>query len=180
MQQAVATVIEHRKVDDLARLWEDRLRKQAQYFESFAAQVLKNDTEIYANVGQIKSLHAEHTALKSRQEKLDTSIQQIADQQQALSQLLTGLQGALTSRLQPGACDEAWHRQSRGLAVQLDEMDQQVGDLAKETKAMQSKRYTDPLAVVVRVLDAHAGAIESIGQRAEAVAARCAAVEALL
>merc|ERR1712232_181596 len=54
------------------------------------------------------------------------------------------------------------HQQARVLTVQLDELDRQAEDLAKETETVQSRLYAEPLSTVVRVLDAHASALDSI------------------
>lgn len=157
-------MIEHRKVTDLLQQWEDKLHKQAQHFEHFASQVLQVDTEILLNVGKIKELRAGHAQLKSRQELADQSITQIMEQQDALGRLLVNLQDALRTRM-PGvehAEPSRLHQRARALSVQLDELDRQTEDLARETQTVQSALYPEPLTTVVRVLDAHGSALDMI------------------
>lgn len=174
------TVIEHRKVNDLMRMWEERVHKQAQHFDSFATQVLQFDTEIIANAGKIKTLRTEHEQLKFRQDNVDQSIQQIWEQQDSLSRLLCGLQGALQSRLPPDVPSARHHQQAKVLTVQLDELDRQAEELAKETKTVQSTLYAGPLTTVVQVLDAHASALDAIQAQASTVAQRLRTVESTL
>merc|ERR1719201_1233905 len=179
-QQAAMTIIEHRKVNDLLRMWEERVHKQAQHFESFATQVLQYDTEIIANVGKIKTLRTEHDQLKCRQDAVDQSIQQIWEQQDSLGRLLTGLQESLKSKIPPEAPQARLHQQAKVLTVQLDELDRQAEELAKETKTVQSTLYTGPLTTAVQVLDAHASALDAIQTQASTVAQRLRVVESTL
>merc|ERR1711971_150609 len=99
--------------------------------------------------------------VKSRQEAADQSIQQIREQQDDLSRLLTGLQEALQAQLPAdvaSGCDQAsaiprYHQWAKVQTVQLEELDRQAEDLAKETESIQSTLYAEPLATIVRVLD---------------------------
>lgn len=187
MQQAKATVIEHRKVSDLLRVWEERVHKQAQHFDALAGHVVQMDTEIIANAAKVKALKTEHAYLKQRQDKADQSIQQIYEQQDALARLLAGLEESLRSKLpaevaaagdsvqQPRA-----HQRAKVLAVQLDELDRQTEDLAKETETVQSALYAEPLATVVRVLDAQSSALDAIQGQCGGLAQRLRAAEAIL
>merc|ERR1719282_456057 len=65
LQQMQTTVIEHRKVKDTLRMWEEEIHKQAEHFEAFGTQILQVDTEIIANAANIKQLKTEHGQLKS-------------------------------------------------------------------------------------------------------------------
>ncbi|CAK0909014.1 unnamed protein product [Prorocentrum cordatum] len=173
LQQAKAAVVEHRKVSDLMRTWEERVHKQAQHFESFAAQVMQNDTEIIAYAAKVKGLASEHEKLKNRQERVDTSIQQIWEQQDALGRLLASLEDTLQTRL-PGPAagalvPEGAHRRAQVLTAQLDELDRQAEELARETETARSTLYAEPLTSVVRVLDAHASALDSIQAQASSL-----------
>jgi len=173
-------VVEHRKVTDLLHSWEERIHKQAQHFETFATQILQVDTEIIANAGKVKNLRAEHAQLKSRQEAADQSIMQILQQQDALGCLLTSLQEALRAQTPQGG--EAMrptpnHQRARVLSVQLDELDRQADDLARETQAVQSALYAEPLTTVVRVLDAHASALDSMQSQVGGMVDRIHVVE---
>lgn len=174
------TVIEHRKVNDLLRTWEERVHKQAQHFESFATQILQFDTEIIANVQKIKTLRTEHDQLKYRQDAVDQSIQQIWDQQDTLARLLEGLQESLSSKIPPEVTPSRVHQQAKVLTVQLDELDRQAEELAKETKTVQSTLYAGPLTTAVQVLDAHASALDAIQAQAGTVAQRLRVVESTL
>lgn len=174
------TVIEHRKVNDLLRTWEERVHKQAQHFETFATQILQFDTEIIANVGKIKTLRQEHDQLKWRQDAVDVSIQQIWEQQDSLARLLTGLQDVLAAKIPPEAGSAKVHQQAKVLTVQLDELDRQAEELAKETKTVQSTLYAGPLTTAVQVLDAHASALDAIQMQANTVGQRLRNVESTL
>jgi len=185
LQQAKAAVAEHRKVSDMFRTWEERIHKQAQHFEAIASQVLQFDTEIIANASKVKELRTEHAILKSRQDVVEQSIQQMFEQQDSLSQLLTGLEGALRGKVPDEVGTGApapprTHERAKVLSVQLDEVDRQAEDLARETETVQSRLYAEPLATVVRVLDAHASALDSIEGQVSSVQQRVRAVEATL
>ncbi|CAE8702357.1 unnamed protein product, partial [Polarella glacialis] len=181
----------HRKVTDLLRGWEERIHKQAQHFDAFAQQVLHFDTDIIANAAKVKVLTSEHQQLKARQEAADQSIQQIWEQQDSLGRLLSGLQEALRSPSQQA--DEAamayggssippvrTHQRAQALTLQLDELDRQAEDLARETGSVQSNLYAEPLTTVVRVLDAHAGALDAIQSQVSQVSQRLQAIESTL
>lgn len=193
--------MEHRKVSDLLRLWEERVQRQAQHFETFASQVVHFDTEIIANAAKIKALTNEHAQLKARQDTVDQSIQQIWDQQDSLSRLLSSLQDALQTPAPQAHADEAAgttfgalvgyagpsstppvraHLRAQALTLQLDELDRQAEDLARETGNVQSVLYTEPLTTVVRVLDAHASALDSLQAQVGGLAQRLRTVETLL
>ncbi|CAE7294558.1 Nup62, partial [Symbiodinium sp. CCMP2456] len=187
LQQARATVIEHRKVSDLLRMWEERIQKQAQHFDAFAEQILRFDTDVIANAAKVKVLREEHAQLKARQELADRSIQQIWEQQDSLGRLLASLTEAL--RTQPQQADEAAgsaaapvraHQRSLGLTMQLDELERQAEDLARETGKVQSNLYKEPLTTVVRVLDAHASALDAIQNQVGSVTQRIHAIEGAL
>ncbi|CAE7239456.1 NUP62 [Symbiodinium sp. CCMP2592] len=187
LQQARATVIEHRKVSDLLRMWEERIQKQAQHFDAFAEQILRFDTDVIANAAKVKVLREEHAQLKARQELADRSIQQIWEQQDSLGRLLASLTEAL--RTQPQQADEAagsaaapvrTHQRSLGLTMQLDELERQAEDLARETGKVQSNLYKEPLTTVVRVLDAHASALDAIQNQVGSVTQRIHAIEGAL
>lgn len=179
LQQATMAAVEHRKINDLLRVWEERIQKQAQHFESYSTQVLQVDTEIIANFGKIRALRGEHMVLKTRQEAVDQSIQQIWDQQDSLGRLLVGLQEALSQKQPADARDSSrTHQKAKGLSVQLDELDRQVEELSKETTAVQAALYSEPLTTVVRVLDAHANALDAIQQQVDSTSARLSAIEA--
>jgi len=181
LQQATATIIEHRKVNDLLRMWEERISKQAMHFETFASQVLQFDTEIIANASKVKALRMEHAYLKARQDAVNESIQQVLEQQDSLGKLLSGLEVALNARLPPNAQEPSrTHQRAHVLAVQLDEVDRQVEDLARETRTVQSALYVEPLVTVVRVLDAHASALDSIQGQVNGVTQRLREVETTL
>jgi len=184
-------VVEHRKANDLLRTWEERIHKQAQHFDAFATHVLQFDTEIIANAAKVKALRAEHAQLKFRQEAADQSVQQIYEQQDALARLLAGLEEALRAKLpadlSAGATQAAGlpgvpraHQQAKVLTTQLDELDRQVEDLAKETETVQSTLYAEPLATVVRVLDGHASALDAIQGQVAALSTRLHAAESAL
>lgn len=180
LQQATMTAVEHRKVNDLLRVWEERIHKQAQHFESFATQVLQVDTEIISNFGKIRALRSEHQMLSARQQAVDQSIQQIWDQQDSLGRLLMGLQEALSQKQPADARDysSVTHHKAKALSVQLDELDRQVEELSKETTAVQSALYSEPLTTVVRVLDAHANALDAIQQQVDSTSSRLSTIEA--
>lgn len=168
----------------MLRMWEERIHKQAHHFEACATQVLQFDTEIIANAAKVKVLRAEHTALKSRQDAVDQSIQLILEQQDSLSRLLAGLEQTLQLKLPDeaagGLAPPRAHERAKVLTVQLDELDRQAEDLARETETAQSRLYAEPLTTVVRVLDAHASALDSIQEQVGSVAQRLRAVEATL
>lgn len=153
-------------------MWDEQIHKQAQHFETFATQVLQFDTEIIANVAKIKSLRMEHASLKHRHDVVDQSIQQMWDQQEALCRVLTQWQHDLV--MPEGRA----HESAKVLTVQLDELDRQVEDLARETRTVQSSLYAEPLTTVVRVLDAQASALDDIQAQADAVAQRVRTAEA--
>jgi len=184
LQQAKVAVAEHRKVSDMFRVWEERIHKQAQHFEAIASQVLQFDTEIIANASKVKELRTEHAFLKSRQDVVEQSVQQIFEQQDSLGRLLVGLEDALRGKVpDEGAGSPApprTHERAKLLSVQLDEVDRQAEELARETETVQSRLYADPLATVVRVLDAHASALDSIEGQVSSVQQRVRAVEATL
>lgn len=176
-------MVEHRKVTDLLHSWEERIHKQAQHFETFATQILQVDTEIIANAGKVKNLRAEHAQLKSRQEAADQSIMQILEQQDALGRLLTSLQEALKAQAPQGneiVRPTQNHHRARVLSVQLDELDRQADDLARETQAVQSALYAEPLTTVVRVLDSHASALDSMQSQVIGMVDRIRVVESTL
>merc|ERR1712060_61542 len=162
-------------------MWEEEIHKQAEHFEAFATQILQVDTEIIANAANIKQLQKEHGQLKSRQDTVDQSILQIWEQQDALGNLLEGLQKAL----QPALPDEAVggqpptkaHQLAQLLTMQLDKLDQQAEDLARETETVQSTLYAEPLTTVVRVLDAHASALEAMQEQVGSVSQRLKTIE---
>jgi len=176
--------VEHRKVNDLLRIWEERIHKQAQHFESFATQIVQFDTEIIANAAKVKVLRSEHAQLKSRQDAVDQSIQQILEQQDSLARLLVGLEQTLRLKLPDevagGASAPRTHERAKALTVQLDELDRQAEDLARETETVQSTLYAEPLTTVVRVLDAHASALDAIQDQVGSVNGRLRAIEATL
>ncbi|CAL1128813.1 unnamed protein product [Cladocopium goreaui] len=207
LQQARATVVEHRKVSDLLRMWEERIHKQAQHFDAFAEQVLRFDTDLIANAAKVKVLREEHAQLKGRQELVDRSLQQIWEQQDSLGRLLSGLVEAL--RPQPQQADEAAgsaaapirsHQRALALTLQLDELERQAEDLARETGKIQSNLYKEPLTTVVRadisgfradqndwvmgrsceVLDAHASALDTMSTQVTAVTQRIQVIEGAL
>eukprot|EP00435_Cladocopium_sp_Y103_P028967 s3203_g7.t1 len=184
LQQARATVVEHRKVSDLLRMWEERIHKQAQHFDAFAEQVLRFDTDLIANAAKVKVLREEHAQLKGRQELVDRSLQQIWEQQDSLGRLLSGLVEALWP--QPQQADEAAgsaaapirsHQRALALTLQLDELERQAEDLARETGKIQSNLYKEPLTTVVRVLDAHASALDTMSTQVTAVTQRIQVIE---
>ena len=184
LQQARATMVEHRKVSDLLRMWEERIHKQAQHFDAFAEQVLRFDTDLIANAAKVKVLREEHAQLKGRQELVDRSLQQIWEQQDSLGRLLSGLVEAL--RPQPQQADEAAgsgaapirsHQRALALTLQLDELERQAEDLARETGKIQSNLYKEPLTTVVRVLDAHASALDTISTQVTSVTQRIQVIE---
>jgi len=69
------------------------------------------------------------------------------------------------------------HQRARVLSVQLDELDRQADDLARETQAVQSALYAEPLTTVVRVLDAHASALDSMQSQVGGMVDRIHVVE---
>jgi len=181
-------VIEHRKVSDLLRMWEERIQKQAQHFDAFAEQVLRFDTDVIANAAKVKVLREEHTQLKARQELADRSIQQIWEQQDSLGRLLSSLMEALRAQPQQqadeaagnGAAPVRSHQRALALTMQLDELERQAEDLARETGKVQSNLYKEPLTTVVRVLDAHASALDAIQNQVGGVTQRIQAIEGAL
>jgi len=137
-----------------------------------------------------------------RQEMVDQSVQQIWEQQDSLGQLLTGLQEALRPSPQQQAEEAAamatWtsgsaqpmssgvlppvrnHQRAQALAMQLDLLDRQAEELAKETGQVQSSLYKEPLTTVVKVLDAHANALDAIQSQVSSVTQRISAIETAL
>merc|ERR1712060_800992 len=126
-----------------------------------------------SNARKIRVLRAEHEALNFKQEKAAQMLDQVWEQQGAMANLLVRLQ----ETLRPALPDEAAggpppapaHRRAQVLTVQLDELDRQVEDLARETQEVQSKLYTEPLTPVVRVLDAHASALDAMQEQVGSV-----------
>lgn len=171
------TVLEHRKVTDVLRLWEERIHRQAQHFDAFATQVLQFDTEILQNVAKIKALTGEHQHLKQKVDNLDQSIQQVWDQQESLSCLLAGLEESLRLRAPPEVEPARVHARSEVLQTQLDELDRQAEGLAKDTESLQSALYAEPLTTVVRVLDAHGGALDTLQQQTGTMQQRLQVIE---
>jgi len=174
------------------------VHKQAQHFDAFAEQVLRFDTDLIQNAAQVKVLREEHAKLKARQEQVDQSVQQIWEQQDSLGRLLAGLQEALKPSPQQQAEEAAgmgyWgaapgpsgappvrsHQRALALTLQLNELERQAEDLARETGQVQSKLYKEPLTTVVRVLDAHASALDAIQTQVGAVTQRIQAIETAL
>ncbi|CAJ1428877.1 unnamed protein product [Effrenium voratum] len=185
LAQARATVVEHRKVSDLMQMWEERIHKQAQHFDAFAEQVLRFDCDLIANAAKVKVLREEHGQLKGRQELVDRSLQQIWDQQDSLGRLLSGMLEALRPQQQQQADEAAGnaaaparsHQRALQLTLQLDELERQAEDLARETGKVQSNLYKEPLTTVVRVLDAHAGALDAISTQVTSVNQRLQDIE---
>lgn len=177
-------MVEHRKVSDVLRVWEERIHKQAQQFESAAAQVLQLDTEIIGNAAKVKGLRTEHAQLKFRQDAVDKSIEQIWEQQDSLGCLLEGLEVALRGKLPNLAVapheSARTHQRAEEMGLTLDELDRKAEELAKETQSVQSTLYAEPLTTVVRVLDAHASALDAIQSQVGSVAQRIRAVETIL
>lgn len=170
-------------MNDLMRMWEEKVHKQAQHFDSFATQILQFDTEIIANLNKIKNLRTEHDILKYRQEQVDQSIQQISEQQKTLEQLLDSLHDNLKTRITSIAPDvppQRIHQQAKVLTVQLDDLDRQAEELAKDTGTVQANIYAGQLTTAVQVLDAHASALDAIQTQASTVAQRLRTVESTL
>merc|ERR1712232_1356046 len=124
-------------------------------------------------------------------EMADQSIQQIAEQQHHALNMLVSLEEAIKARLPTAtemplgmdsfpAAAPRLHQQARVLTVQLDELDRQAEDLAKETETVQSGLYAEPLSTVVRVLDAHASALDSIQDQIGDLAQRLRQAESQL
>jgi len=167
-------------------MWDERIQKQAQHFENFASQILQFDLEVVANAGKIKALHTEHAQLVSRQVTVDQSLEQIKNQQESLQHLLCKLQEELKLKIpdsagEPGTGEPGMiHQRARILTSQLDELDGQTEDLVKVTKTVQSKLYTEPLTTVVRVLDAHASALDTIQGQINSMTQHLKSIEGVL
>lgn len=168
------------------RSWEERIHRQAQMFEMISAHVLHFDTDIMANVNKIKGLKAEHGLLQSRQQVVDQYITQISTQQESLARLLSSLEDNLRSKLPAEAAGgqplapTRMHQRAKVLAVELDELDRQVEDVAQETQTVQSEMYEEPLATVVRVMDAHASALDAIQGQVNSVSQRLRFIESTI
>lgn len=173
-----ATMIDHRKIVDLQRMWEEKIHKQGKDFDTIAKQVCQYDTEMNANTAQIRQMKYEHEVLKNKAELADQSINQIYEQQDALGRMLLQLQEALKLKIPEATAQPLrTHQRAKVLTVQLDELDRQVEDLAKETQTVQSTLYVEPLTTVVRVLDSHASALDAIQAQVGAVTQRLEMVE---
>merc|ERR1712070_715961 len=110
----------------------------------------------------------------------------MGDQQDALEQLLTGLQSALEGKL-PAASgansadlnsNSKPEARAKGLGVQLDELDRQVKDLTEEARNFQATRYSEPLVRVGHVLDAHSSELDAIEERVHAAFHRLRGLDA--
>lgn len=166
---------EQQRSEDLFRLWEERVRDQAKSFNKVKDEALKVDKEISTNSKKITEIRTEQARLRSKQEATDHSIQLILDQQDALEQLLAGLQTTLEGKLNTsnsgnsdaGATSQPEAR-AKSLGVQLDELDRQVKDLTQEARDFQTTRYSEPLVRVGHVLDAHTSELDAIEERVHA------------
>ena len=96
--QAKVGAVEHRKVEELLRSWEERISNQTTTFARFADQILQVDTSIIANANKLREMSQDTSQLRHKQETVDQSIKQLNEQQDSLAQLLNQLQDALATR----------------------------------------------------------------------------------
>ena len=179
--QAKAVAVEHRKVEELLRNWEERITAQSTQFARFADQVLQVDTSIIANAGKLRDLSQDTAALRVKQETVDQSIKQLYEQQDSLANLLQGIQDALAARGPPGSREgTATHSKAVMLATQLDEMDKQIETLTKETSTVQEQFYSSPLSTVVQILNHHGNSLDAIEGQADALTKRIGTIEKTL
>merc|ERR1711924_107413 len=93
---------EHDATKELFASWERRLGAQVKRFQGSAAETLKADKELSQHMGKMRGLRAQHEALRTRQEAVDHAVDLIWQQQDALEQLMQGLQKFAAQGPQPG------------------------------------------------------------------------------
>lgn len=172
---------------DLLRIWESRLHDQLTNCEKLTSEALKVDKDITSNTTSIQDIRAEQARLRSKQETVDHSISLVWDQQEALGQLLSGLQSALEGKLPASGVNMTSDKGSspkpqeraKGLDVQLDELDRQVKDLTREAQDFQTARYSEPLVRVGHVLDAHSSELDAIEERVHAAVHRLRSIDVI-
>lgn len=155
---------EQRQIADLLKGWEARIRAQASAFESVTKVALEADSEITANTTKVRNMRKEQTEARAKLEVASGTVNQIWEHQEALGNLLTGLQESLELTEQPSKADN----RTRGLESQLDELCRQVQELAVETANFHTSNYVRPLDRVAHVLDAHSSELDSVQERLDA------------
>jgi len=175
---------EQQRVQKLLNAWEERICEQVQQSGDVTTEALKADAEISASATRVQQIRGEQAGLKTRQEAVDHSVELIWEQQDALLELLGGLQGGLELRLgapsarPPGGGASRSEQRAVGLKVQLDELGKQVAALTAEATLFRAARYSEPIARVAHVLDAHSSELDSVQERISAAERRLRLLEA--
>lgn len=175
------TVEEHAMVKELFGLWEERLQGEMRGLEALAKQALEADAALTTNAVKIQALRDRQAELKAGQETADTSLSLVWEQQTSLSRLLDGLEGTLQLRVPASGIDEqadVLKAKSRAdsLKVQLDELEDQLHMLTKETTDFNALKYAGPLSSVGHILDAHSSELDSIQARIDAAERKLSAL----
>jgi len=175
---------------ELFRDWEERINAQTKNCQALTTKALEADSEVCANAAKVEELTSMQAEIRCKQEVADHSLQLVWEQQDLLEELFAGLQDSLGVRLPgglslagaaTGGTDEGMSRsehRAQALDAQLNELQQQVEQLALETDTFSTVQYKKPFDRVVHLLDAHTSELDSIQERVVAAERRLALVEA--
>lgn len=154
-------------------MWE-----QAREFEAVTLKALDMDTEIAANAALVQTIRKDQANLQSKLEVADSTVHLIWEQQEALGDLLSGLQESfeLAPLLVEGERHSRSERRAASLETQLEELSRQVRALADEAAVFKAVQYSRPLERVAHVLDAHSSELDSVQERIDAAERRLRAL----
>eukprot|EP00916_Digyalum_oweni_P013650 GHVL01022419.1.p1 GENE.GHVL01022419.1~~GHVL01022419.1.p1 ORF type:complete len:161 (+),score=27.56 GHVL01022419.1:598-1080(+) len=144
---------------------------QVDVFERLAGRLQDLDRDVIEHIKQVKYLTHQNEATRHRQEVLDATLNQILDQQEAISRLLDTADAHVTSRQRATvdlsdapnmATATAIHHRATSLITGLTDMSSQIDRITEDINNLHMNFYVEPLVALLKIINVHGSVLDEI------------------
>ncbi|XP_053992441.1 uncharacterized protein LOC128883772 isoform X2 [Hylaeus volcanicus] len=157
---------QYERIDQLLSQWDQRVKRQVADFQKYAKVVATLDLDLCHSVSTLETVERNQLAIEKKMWEINSSLDQIENQQVSLESCLENIQGVLESHMGDADTKHPLKGRLQTITTTLDDAETVVDQLTKEVNNIQEALHPGPLGDVITMLNLHQRSLDVLTEEA--------------
>lgn len=157
---------QYERIDQLLSQWDQRVKRQVADFQKYAKVVATLDLDLCHSVSTLETVERNQLAIEKKMYEINSSLDQIENQQISLESCLENIQGVLESHMGDTDTKHPLKGRLQTITTTLDDAETVVDQLTKDVNNIQEALHPGPLGDVITMLNLHQRSLDVLTDEA--------------